>query len=175
MAEQTTGPGPQDGFPPAGEVSIDGNTFSSDGAGNMSFSGADGSSGSMSPDGGATFSGPEGSGVAGQLNPDGSGSWTGPDGNTTEWGPGEPPNDLPGMEMLPDMGAVANSPEVVQEFGPPPPGMMDGGPGMGPGEPTGDMSGVTGDMTGCTGDMTGCTGDVSGCQGDMSGFTGDMT
>ena len=37
------------------------------------------------------------------------------------------------MEALPDMGAIANSPEAVEAFGAPPPGMMDGEPGIGPG------------------------------------------
>ena len=189
MAEYQQGP------PPAGEVNIDGNTFSSDGGGNMSFDGADGAHGEMGADGGASYQGPEGSGISGQMNPDGSGSWTGSDGNTTSWEAGEaPPTDLPGMEALPDMGEVANSPEAMEAFGPPAPGMMDGEPGIGPMH--GDMEGVTGDVTGVTGDMTGVTGDVSavtgdmgpvsgdvsgvtgdmtGCEGDVSGVTGDMT
>ena len=189
MAEYQQGP------PPAGEVNIDGNTFSSDGGGNMSFDGADGAHGEMGADGGASYQGPEGSGISGQMNPDGSGSWTGSDGNTTSWEAGEaPPTDLPGMEALPDMGEVANSPEAMEAFGPPAPGMMDGEPGIGPMH--GDMEGVAGDVTGVTGDMTGVTGDVSavtgdmgpvsgdvsgvtgdmtGCEGDVSGVTGDMT
>ena len=37
------GPGPEGVPPPAGEVQVDGNTLASDGAGNMTFDGADGS------------------------------------------------------------------------------------------------------------------------------------
>ena len=102
MAEvETTGP------PPAGEVSVEGNTLTSDGEGNMSFDGADGSHGEMAPDGSASFEEPEGSGVSGEMNPDGSGSWTGPDGTTTTWEAGEePPSDLEGMEAIGDMGEI---------------------------------------------------------------------
>jgi len=148
--DPTTGPGdsgagPEGGPPPAGEVQVDGNTLASDGAGNMTFDGADGSHAEMGADGSASFQGPEGSGISGEMNPDGSGSWTGPDGTTTSWEAGEEaPNDLPGMEALPDMGAIAQSPEAVEAFGEPPPGMMDGEPGMGPGPDAGPPPGMEG-------------------------------
>ena len=107
-----TGPGSDAGHPPAGEVQVDGNTLSSDGAGNMDYQGADGSSGSQSADGSSSYQGPEGSGISGQFNADGSGSWTDSNGDNTTWEAGEePPNDLPGMEGLGNIDAVANSPE----------------------------------------------------------------
>ena len=100
------------------EVQVDGNTMSSDGKGNITYDGDDGSYAEISSDGFASYEGPEGSGISGEMNPDGSGSWTGTDGSTSSWEAGEIPNtNITGMEVLSNFDSIANSPEAEEAFG----------------------------------------------------------